>query len=69
MENISVILTSPTIIICICANKPHEIQQMLHELVDESKSQCLMIGDDEILLWKMTHQYTNVCQYHSDRER
>ena len=52
--------------ILVCAKTPHELQQMLQELADESEYQGLKMnksktkGDGK--------QHTNICQQHSDRE-
>ena len=51
--------------ILICANKPHELRQMLQELADEnenqsnSKTKVMMENDTQI----------NICEKHPDRER
>ncbi|MEG7521477.1 MAG: reverse transcriptase domain-containing protein, partial [Chromatiales bacterium] len=53
--------------ILICANTPHELQQMLQELADESENQGLKINNSKTKV--MMENNTNICQLHSDRER
>ena len=54
--------------ILMCANTPHELQQMLHDLADESENQGLKINKSKTKVMMM-ERHTNICQQHSDRER
>ena len=43
--------------ILICANIPHELQQILHELADENENQCLKMTKSKTkVVMETTHQ-------------
>ena len=51
----------------ICANTPHELQRMLHELADQCENQGLKMNKSKTKVIMETD--TPICQQHSNRER